>query len=73
MIVMGKKKSGSNGAKVYPSRKNLKYTSLPKNLWDILDSMATEQERSVAYFVRRYVTDGLRRDNKLPPKEGDHA
>lgn len=54
--------------KTYPSRENVKYTSLPIHLWEILNGMAETEERSVAYYVRRYVTDGLQRDGKLSAK-----
>lgn len=65
MSVMAKKKPTNAKKPVYPSRENVKYTSLPKHLWDILNAMAEKEERSVAYFVRKYVTDGLKRDGKL--------
>ena len=55
-------------AKVFPSRQRIKYVGIPKDFWDTLEAKGKEAERSVAFFVRKYVREGMIRDGILPNK-----
>ena len=65
---MPSKKRRPAPAKKYPSRENTKYVGITADLWDILEVMALAEERSVAYYARKYIREGLERDGKLPKK-----
>jgi hypothetical protein len=68
MIDTMPRKKQRTASKRFPSRENTKYVGIPRELWDILDGLAESDERSVAYFAKKYIREGLERDGKLPKK-----
>lgn len=50
----------------YPSRDNYKGTYLPKKLYEELEQIATEDDRSVAYLVRKACEEFVARHKAKP-------
>lgn len=65
---MPKREPRPGPAKRYPSREAVKSVWIPVDLWKILEKMGEAEERSVAYYVRKYVRECLEREGRLPKK-----
>lgn len=48
-----------DSAKRYPSRENIRYVGLPKELYEALKKHAESQERSASWMAMKFVRDGL--------------
>jgi len=63
---MAKKKASEDGVRRYPSRDKVKYAAVPTEMWEALQAIGEEEERSVAYMVKVAVREFLERKGRLP-------
>ena len=65
---MAKKKPvGKPGErKRYPSRENTRYVALPLALYEVLEVIGLEEDRSISWLARKAVREFLERHGRMP-------
>lgn len=43
--------------KRYPSREGYRYVLIPKELWEFLEGLAKDQDRSVSWYARKAIRE----------------